>query len=568
MNHTLLKIENLSVNYAVGDKKVKAVKNLKFSLHKGDTLGIIGESGSGKTSLAMAIMGLIKSPGEVNGNVFYRGKDIHTLSKKELDEIRWKGIAIVFQNSLEVLNPLLTSYEQIYEVIIKHLTISKNEASQRVYKLLEMVGLDVGCGDCYPHELSGGMRQRVLIAMALACEPEVLIIDEPTTALDTVSKNKIIKLILKLQKEMKFALIVISHELPTVLKLTSKIGVMYAGHMVETGLTKEVIKNPMHPYTRGLLNASPVMNPYRDMWGIPGEATTENIFGCPFYDRCVQKIDICKEKIPDLKYISLERQVACNRGGIVTLLHGKNIYKTYKQKKRMIEACKNCNIEIKSGEIVALIGESGSGKSTLANILSGILEPDKGQVVFENTQLIGNNLTKKKEGIQIVFQDPFSATNERFTIEQTVREPLDIIKDGSLGERKECVMRALEQVQLPYDEDFLSRKCYMLSGGQRQRVAVARSLVMEPKLLVADEISSMLDASTEANVIRLLKGLQNSKGFSMLYITHDLAVARKIADRVYVMYEGKIVENGMACDIFDAPCDGYTKTLMAQGFKH
>lgn len=565
MNHTLLEIENLAVNYAVEDKKVHAVKGLSFALNKGDTLGIIGESGSGKTSLAMAIMGLIKSPGEVKGNIFYKGKDMHTLSKKELDRVRWKGIAIVFQNSLDVLNPLLTSYEQIHEVIIKHLAISKNEANKKVSKLLEMVGLDVGAGDCYPHELSGGMRQRVLIAMALACEPEVLIIDEPTTALDTLSKNKIITLIAKLQKEMKFAMIVISHELQTVLKLTSKIGVIYGGHMVETGLTKEVIKNPMHAYTRGLLNASPVMNPYRDMWGIPGEATIKNILGCPFYERCVQKIAICKENIPNLTYISLERQVACNRGGIVTLLHGKNIHKTYKQKKRMIQACENCNIEIKSGEIVALIGESGSGKSTLANILSGILEPDQGQIIFEDTQLIGNNLTKKKGGIQIVFQDPFSATNERFTIQQTVREPLDIMKVGTPEERKESVMRALEQVQLPYDEDFLSRKCYMLSGGQRQRVAMARSLVMEPKLLIADEISSMLDASTEANMIRLLKGLQNSKGFSMLYITHDLAVARKIADRVYVMYQGKIVEEGMASDIFNAPCNGYTKSLITQG---
>ncbi len=568
MSQPLLEINNLSVTYKASNHEVKAVKDLNLILNKGDSLGIIGESGSGKTSLAMAIMGLTQSPGQVKGDIYYKGQAINQLPKKELDDIRWKGIAIVFQNSLDVLNPLLTVKEQIHEVIIKHLTTSKAKATKQVYKLLEMMSLDHKCAESYPHELSGGMRQRVLIAMALACEPEVLIVDEPTTALDSVCKSKIIKLLVRLQKEMKFAMLVISHELQTILQLTSKVGVMYAGSIIESGISKDVIKNPMHVYTRGLLNASPALNPYRDMWGIPGEVTGKITSGCPFQDRCVQKIDVCKEKMPKLQYISLERQVACNQGGIITLLKGKDISKTYTSKNRQVLACDQCHIDIKSGEIVALIGASGSGKSTLAGILSGILKADQGEIVFQDTQLAGNNLTRIKEGIQVVFQDPFSATNEKFTIEQTVREPLDIIKDGTAKDRQQSVISALSHVQLPTDEAFLSRKCYMLSGGQRQRLALARSLVMAPKLLIADEISSMLDASTQANMIRLLKGLQNSRGFSMLYITHDLAIARKIADRVYVMHQGRIIEDGMACDIFEAPVEKYTKTLIAQGFHY
>lgn len=566
MGKSLLKVENLSVDYKLNIGKINAVRDVSFSLNSGDSIGIIGESGSGKTSLAMAIMGLIKDSGEVRGNIYYEGKDINRVSKDELKAIQWNKMAIVFQNSLDVLNPLLTINEQIYEGIIKHLHLSKDKAEEKVKDLLEMVGLHWEIKDYYPHQLSGGMRQRVLIAMALACDPEVLIVDEPTTALDAVYKNEIIKLISKLHREKEFALLVISHELETVSKLTSRVNVMYSGRIVEKGITTEVIKNPMHTYTRGLLDASPVINPYRDMWGIPGESGGSKDLGCPFRKRCTQSIEICKTKVPELEYVSLERQVACNRGGIVTLLYGKNINKSFKHKKRNVQACDNCAIKIKSGEVVALIGESGSGKSTLASILCGAMEPDSGQIVFENTLVSGNNFTSRENGIQIVFQDPFSSINERFSVEEVIGEPLKIIKKEPYEKRKIKVIKALEEVQLPKDEMFLSRKCYTLSGGQRQRISLARSLVMNPKLLIADEITSMLDPSTKANIIRLLKGLQNKNGFSMLYITHDLPVARKIADRVYVMHKGKIVECGTASKIFSNPVDAYTKKLVKESF--
>ncbi|WP_425447372.1 ABC transporter ATP-binding protein [Dethiothermospora halolimnae] len=563
----MLKVENLSVEYKMGNTTIEAVRNVNINLNKGESLGIIGESGSGKTSLAMSILGLIKSPAKVSGNIYYNGNDINKMPKKELNNIRWNNISIVFQNSLDVLNPLLTINKQIYESIAKHLSISKNDGKRKVLKLMDMVGLDKKWGEYYPHQLSGGMRQRVLIAMALACDPDLLVVDEPTTALDAMSKKEIINLISMLHKKHGFGLIVISHELNTISKLTSRVNVMYSGHMVEKGITSEVIKTPMHTYTRGLINSSPMINPYRDMWGIPGEFKSEEIPGCPFERRCTQSIEICKNNIPKLKYVSVEREVACNRGGIVTLLSGKSIDKTYKFKKNHIKACDRCNITIKWGEVVALIGESGSGKTTLANILSGILPLDKGEVIFEDTKVFKSNATSRKNGIQIVFQDPFSSINERFTIEEAIMEPLNIIKDGNYEERLEKVKNALRDVQLPNDEIFLSRKCHMLSGGQRQRVALARSLVMEPRLLIADEISSMLDPSTQANILRLLKELQNSKGFAMLYITHDLFVARKIADIVYVMNKGKIVEKGVASDIFETPVDSYTKELVKNGLR-
>lgn len=565
MDKSLLTIKNLSVKYNMEDETIKAVNNLNLSINRGESLGLIGESGSGKTSTAMAIMGLIKKPGEVKGNILFNGKDINGLSKKQLDQLRWKKIAIVFQNSLDILNPLLTIHEQIYEVLIRHTDLSKLEINQRINELLTKVGLSLDMAYSYPHELSGGMRQRVLIAMALSCEPELLIVDEPTSALDMISKNEIIKLLSGLYKENNFALLVISHELDTVLKLTSNVSVMYSGSVVEQGDTGEVITGPRHTYTKGLLNSSPAVNIYGDMWGIPQERKESEESGCPFKNRCTQKIDLCKNKKPVLEYVGANREVACNRGGIVTILKGENISKTYKSKNRSINACVNCNIDVKSGEIVALIGESGSGKTTLASILSGIENPDKGEIIFGDRLVKGNNFTSVENGMQMVFQDPFSALNEKLSIKEAISEPLKIMKKSSEDFLEDEIKKVLGEVQLPASDKFMNRKCYTLSGGQRQRVSLARSLIVKPKILIADEISSMLDPSTQANVLRLLKKLQNEKGFSMLYITHDLAVARKIADRIYVMSKGEIVENGTVSKIFANPQHEYTKKLIGEG---
>lgn len=559
----MLKVDNLSVTYCQDNTKVPAVKETSLVLEPGQALGIIGESGSGKTTLGLAIMGILNSAAKVEGRITYDGVNLLELSPAQLNEYRWKHIAMVFQNGLETLNPLITVREQILECIARHLNMKGKEAGRRVSDLLEQVGLEPLVADCYPHQLSGGMRQKVLIAMALACDPKVLIVDEPTSSLDAISKAEIVRLLAKLQREKRFAMIVISHDFSVITRLTNKICVMYQGCILEEGLTRDILKNPLHIYTRGLINSSPSINPFQDLWGIPAATAAATAEGCPFYPRCSQRLDICKDKRPRLEYVSLERKVACNRGGIITLLEGAGIDKTFTFKGRSISACKNCHMRVRAGEVVALIGQSGSGKTTLASILSGYLEPDKGTVKFLGNTVKARELTSRPKGIQMVFQDPFSSINDRFTVEQAVMEPLEILKLYSPVERKERVKKLLSAVELPTDDDFLKRRCFTLSGGQRQRVSIARSLILEPKLLIADEISSMLDPSTQANILRLLKGLQNSFGFAMIYITHDLDLARKIADKLYVMHQGEIVEQGPAWEVFENPSSEFTRQLIS-----
>ncbi|APQ96901.1 ABC transporter ATP-binding protein [Clostridium botulinum] len=556
----LLIVRDLSVYYE-NEKLYKAVDNVSFTLKTGENIGVIGESGSGKTSIAMAIMGLLRTNVKVQGEIIYKDKNILKLKNEEKNNYRWNKIALVFQNSLEVLNPVLNIKEQILEAIYKHLHIDKKEALDKVKDLLKMVGLSEDIGEEYPHNLSGGMRQKVLIAMALACDPEVLIVDEPTSALDNISKNEIIKLLKILQNKNNMTMIVISHDLYVIDKLTTKLEVMYKGNLLEEGYTKEIINNPMHTYTRGIINSSIEINPFRDLWGIPNEEVLSEK-GCTFYGRCVQRSVLCKENKPKLSKISDRRKVCCNKGGIINLLTANSLRKVYKTKYKKVSAVNYCNLSIRSGEIVSLIGESGSGKSTLANILSGILKPDEGQVYFNDEKLEGNKFTSKKFGIQIIFQDPISAINSSFTIMEAIREPLDIIKDGSIEDRNNKVLQVLNKVQLPTEKYFVNKKCNELSGGQRQRVSIARALIMEPTLLIADEISSMLDPSTKANILRLLKQLQNLNGFSMLYITHNINLAKKISDKILVMNSGKIVESGSVLEVLNNPKNVCTKRLI------
>lgn len=562
----LLELKNFSVTYHGVEPSVRAVDDLNIRLNKNETLGIIGESGCGKSSMALGIMGLL-SQADVSGEVIYKGEQLNGMSEKNLRQYRWKEIALVFQNSLEILNPVLTIGEQVGEPIKTHCQKTKAEINKRVTELLEKVGLDPQWRSAYPHQLSGGMRQRVLLAMALSCDPELLIVDEPTTALDVVSKNEILRLLQKLQKEQGFTMVIISHDLGVIKKLTNRVQAMYCGRTIEKGLTSEVIKNPMHCYTRGLLNSSPNLYKYKDLWGIEGEAGSGvGTSGCAFYPRCCQHEESCQKDKPKLEYVALEHMVACHKGGIETFLTATQIRKTHRLKNSEVLAVDNVNMEIKSGEIVALVGESGSGKSTLAQVLAGIWKADSGEAYFQKKKLEGHWATAMMGGMQIVFQDPFSATSYRLKVLDVVKEPLDIMKWGSREERDEAAKKALEAVQLPVSDEFFERNCQALSGGQRQRLAIARALITKPKLLIADEVTSMLDPSTQANLLRELKGLQNRHGFAMLYITHDLHLARKVADKVYVMYQGKIVEHGVSGDVFRNPEHVYTKQLLKESF--
>lgn len=383
--------------------------------------------------------------------------------------------------SPEGLNPVLTLGEQVGEALRTHYSLTPKEAATKVMKLLEMVGLDPEWRFYYPHQLSAGMRQRVLLAMALSCDPHLLIVDEPTNSLDPASKNEVIRLIAEWQKKLGFTLILISHDWAEIRRLTSRVITLYGGRVVESGLTSEVLRNPMHPYTRGLLNSSPSFFKYKDLWGIEGEPPTNlTDDGCAFYPRCCQGEESCTQSKPPLKYVGLERLVACHKGGIETLLRAEGLCKKYRLKDREIEAVKGAGIEIKSGEVVALVGETGSGKSTLAHLLAGVLPADAGQIFFRNRRVTGRWATRMLGGMQIVFQDPFSATSDRMTVLQVVREPLDIIKWGNKKEREEEAIKALQKVRLPTSPDFLNRYCYTLSGGQRQRLAIARALAVWP----------------------------------------------------------------------------------------
>ena len=546
----MLQVDSLKVDYKLNNAWLRALDGISFSHKADDRLGIIGESGSGKSTLALSLMGLIEAPHKTFGHITFQEKNINQISSQELNEIRWKEMAMVFQNSFEVLNPLI-KVEQIVEPLIKKEKLSKKEGLLEQNRLLELVGLNPSWKDAYPHQLSGGMYQRILIAMALSCQPKLLILDEPTSSLDYQSKKEIIALINNLQEEFSFSTIVISHDLSVVTELTSKLAIMYAGSMVEKGITEEILEFPQHPYTRGLLYASAELFPHKDLWGIPGESIlSQDIKGCNFSPRCTQLGEQCLLSKPKLEFISEKRQIACHKKGIEELLQVKKLSKSYYINEREIKAVEDVSFSIRQGETLALVGRSGSGKSTIAKIVAGYLEKDAGELSFYDENIRDNSLACIENGIQLVLQDPFVSLSHRFTVEEAIKEPLVI--NSLLGERErlERVKESLRDVQLSTDDNFRNRYCSSLSGGQRQRVAIARALVMRPKLLLADEITSMLDLSTQANIIRLLKGLQNSRGFAMLYISHDLHLARKISEKVIILQEGKVIDEGSANILF------------------
>lgn len=560
---SLLKVNDLKCRYLTDIDTVRAVDGVSFEIEEGEVLGIVGESGSGKTTVALGIMGLLPENTAFSGEILYRDELISSLPEAGMDRFRWKDIAIVFQNSLEVLNPVLKIGVQVTEPMLKHLDISPEKARGKCADIFRTVGLDPKWMDLYPHQLSGGMRQRVLLAMALSCDPKLLILDEVTSALDAFTRKEIRDLLVNLQKKNGYTMLMISHDITFVSSVASRIAVMYSGRVVETGPVRDILVSPRHPYTRGLVHSTPDIFVYKDLWGIPGDVPAGDEFnGCPFSPRCTQKIDICGKVSPVLMPVG-GREIACHRGGIAGLLEARNLSFRYRLPDgEYLQAVEDVNLEVREGEVLAVVGQTGSGKSTLAHLLANVIRPEFGEVLFMGGNVNRGNFGNRLNGIQIVFQDPFSSTSNRFTVLDAVKEPLYINKIGSNGDRLQMVKNALELVRLPANDNFLKKYCGELSGGQRQRVALARAMVMEPKLLIADEITSALDVSTSANILRLLKGLQNRKGFAMIYISHDLSLTLKIADRVAVMNSGKIVEVGNSHDVMLSPAEEYTKRLV------
>lgn len=565
-----IKASCLKVQYQTGNYAVEAVRGASFTLREGKSLGIVGESGSGKTSLALALMGLIDKPHNSSGELMLFGESYLGLSEVKQKHHRWSTIAMMFQNSMEVLNPVMTIGDQLTEKLKERKTISSGQAGREAERLLQLTGLEGWEAKAFPHQLSGGMRQRVLLAMAIAPKPRFLILDEPTSSLDGLAKQDMIRTILSLQKKMDFAMLVISHDVKLIGGLTQEVMVMYGGHIIEKGFTDAVMEKPMHPYTRGLFNASVELSPHKDLWGIPGEYNGNEVHkGCAFYNRCSQRISLCCEQTPELKSVSIEREIACHQKGLINVLRGEAITKHYQIGNRSIPALRKACMNLRHGETIAMVGPSGSGKSTFAKILAGFIQPDEGQVLFNEKKNDLQQLACCEGGVQLVLQDPFSALSHRMTVEEVISEPLKLNGIGNELSRCKRVKETLKALQLDDCEAFLKRYTSSLSGGQRQRVAIARALVMNPKVLIADEITSMLDVSTQANVLRLLKGLQNKNGFALLFITHDLNLARKVADQLLILDRGSVAEEGSAGRILqnsdESQCADMLKAGLADG---
>ena len=530
----LLEVRDLTVSY-----RDFSLHPLSFTLNRGEIAAVVGESGSGKTTLLKGIAGLTGEEARVSGQVLLEGTDFLALPEKKRRSRRMETLSVVFQNSAAWLNPSATLWEQLGEILRRKYAPADQGARARA--LMKTVGLQAADLKRYPRELSGGMVQKFLLASAIALDPALVLMDEPTSALDAASQEEFQALIRRLNRERGMAFLMITHDMKLAAGLSRRMMVLYSGHVEETGPTGDILRLPRHPYTRGLMNASASLNLVRDVWGIrppaePAVHSHHGHHGCPFWGRCTQSLPLCADHAPALADCGSGRQVACNRGGIVTLLEGRGLVKSFGRQ----AVLRGVDLRVRSGEVVALIGRSGAGKTTLARILGGYLpDLEGGTLTFEGEPADFDLLHRREGGLQMVFQDSETALNPHMTVLQAVSEPRRLAR---LEEPEALAAAALADVGLPGDTAFLAKKIRSLSGGQKQRVSIARALTMGPAVLLADEPTSMLDPSGKANLLRLLKGLQNSRGFSMLLVTHDLESALKVADRCFLLREGKLEE--------------------------
>jgi oligopeptide transport system ATP-binding protein len=521
----VLTVRNLNVRFRLHDGEVHAAKNVNLDVARGETVAVVGESGSGKSQTVMAAMGLLASNGVATGSVDYRGTELIGLSQRELNRIRGAKITMIFQEPMTSLDPLYSVGDQISEPLIEHAGLSKAAARERAIELLRLVQIQQPERrvDAYPHELSGGQRQRVMIAMALANDPDILIADEPTTALDVTIQAQILALLKSLQARLGMAIIFITHDLNIVRRFAERVYVMRAGEVVEDGRVADIFSNPRHAYTRLLLAAEP-------------RGTKP-----PIGDDAPPLLDAGNIK------------VTFHVGGG---FFGGRAFE--------LVAVNGVSLTLHEGQTIGIVGESGSGKSTLGRALLKLL-PSEGSIRFEGRDLRSLDLAKERwvrRELQIVFQDPYGSLSPRLTVGQIVTEGL-LVHEPELtrAERDRRAALALAEVQL--DPATRNRYPHEFSGGQRQRIAIARTMILKPKVVVLDEPTSALDRSVQKEIVELLRNLQQSHGLSYLFISHDLAVVRAMADEVIVMKEGKVVERGCTEDIFADPKDPYTRALMA-----
>jgi peptide/nickel transport system ATP-binding protein len=586
----LLGIKNLSVVYRDEDHGIQALEDVSLEIKAGECCALVGESGSGKTTLGKACLGLLPANAEQAGQVLLDGQEIDFSDENALNRLRWKRLSMVFQDGAASLNPVHRLIDQVAEPIIRGEGRGRVKARRQAARFLEVMGLPKEYHTRYPHQLSGGQVQRGLLAMAMVLDPAVIILDEPTSALDALSKGFVAKIIREAKGRGK-ALLLITHDLEFAMHNAEAMAVLYLGQIMETLPASEMLSNPLHPYTMVLGRSYPSMSTARDLGGIRGDAFYRIVHqhghadvaqyrhahiqirasshseghapptGCLFQDRCTQAIGPCTEGVVALEEVR-DHTVRCLRRGIVNMLELTGVAKRYGK----TTALNSVDLNLRAGELLAVVGETGSGKTTLAMIAAGVIKPDQGRRMFfgrDMDEWMNKDRKSLAHKIGVIYQNPAEAISHRFSVYEAVAEPLTI--QGERNDRKEgteVVKSILADVHLSTDDDFLGRYPHELNMGALQRVCLARALVLSPSMIIADEPTSSLDPSVQAKVLKLLLDLQIERGLTMLFVSHDIGVARKISDRMGVMLAGQIVEIGPSPLVINRPLHPYTRLLV------
>jgi peptide/nickel transport system ATP-binding protein len=564
----LLQIKNLSVDFIAENEITPAVKNISFDVNKNEIVALVGESGSGKSVTSLSILQLLPIPPAKysSGEILFtenETKDLLQLSKKDLQKIRGNKISMIFQEPMTSLNPVLSCGTQVMEALLQHKKISAREAKQKTIEWFSKVKLPSpeSVFNRYPHQLSGGQKQRVMIAMALCCEPALLICDEPTTALDVTVQRTILELIKELQQQTGMGVIFITHDLGVVAEIADRAVIMYKGEIVEQNSVKEIFTNATHPYTKGLIACRPVLHNKGERLPVVSDFLNEK--------NSVDRMMTSEQEIsnPKSQYPNIQISQSQNK----TLLQVQNLSVHFPSKKTFlgktleyVKAVDDVSFDVYKGETLGLVGESGCGKTTLGRTLLRLIEPTSGKIIFgqqELTAIPSTDLKTVRKEMQIIFQDPYSSLNPRISIGSAITEPMKVHSIlNTEKKRKDKAVELLESVNL--DPNFFNRYPHEFSGGQRQRIVIARALALNPSFIVCDESVSALDVSVQAQVLNLLNDLKSKFGYTIIFISHDLSVVRYMSDRILVMYKGKIEESGMAEAVYTNAQSDYTRRLI------
>ncbi|WP_418512727.1 ABC transporter ATP-binding protein [Corallibacter sp.] len=555
MNNEILSIKNLSISILSNKIEKDIIHNISYHLNKNEILGVVGESGSGKSMSSLAILGLLPKGVSkiINGSILYEGKDLTSLSSKNYEALRGKDMAMIFQEPMSSLNPSMTCGNQVIEILLLHTKLTRKEAKDKTLDLFAKVKLPEPhrVFKAYPHEISGGQKQRVMIAIAIACKPKILIADEPTTALDVTVQKEIISLLKELQSQEGMSVIFISHDLALVSEISDRVLVMYQGKIVEQGDVLDIFNNPKHSYTKALINSRPSLDVR--LKKLPTIADFMN-------------------KTASTEIISNEDRKSYHKTlySKKPLLEIQNLEKTYISKsgifgkKSSFKAVNNVSFKLYEGETLGLVGESGCGKSTLANTILQLDKASSGHIFYKGidiTTLSKKSVRNLRKDIQIIFQDPYASLNPRLSVGRAIQEPMKVHGIGTNSEqRKQLVIDLLNKVGL--NETYYDRYPHEFSGGQRQRIGIARTIALQPKIIICDESVSALDISVQAQVLNLLNALKENFGFTYIFISHDLAVVKYMSDQLIVMNKGEIEEKNDADTIYATPKKDYTKKLI------